>query len=95
MMMSISKVAQMMMYDFLVDFRERGFRFQRIQRTRQEPSDRHLRLPRADRLPERAGDRARVSEPGALAKYDQSIGLYDPRAEERLSKSNATQPAEG
>ena len=69
-----------MMYDFLSSSAE-GMR---IFNEFTEPNKNHpigdLRFPGADRVPEAAGDRKRVSRPRPLAKYEQSISLYDPRA---------------
>jgi 2-methylisocitrate lyase-like PEP mutase family enzyme len=88
--MSISKVAQVMMYDFLVEFREKGFE---LFNDFGEKAKGHpigifgfLELTGFPRVLEI--EKAFLS-PEALAKYDATLSLYDPRAEGRLEPRKA------
>lgn len=84
--MSISKVAQVMMYDFLLEFRERGFdAFNEFSaRAKNHPIGifGFLELTGFPRVLEI--ERSFLSAE-SLAKYDQTLSLYDPRKEARLT----------
>jgi 2-methylisocitrate lyase-like PEP mutase family enzyme len=80
---SISKVAQIMMYDFLTQLKTGGIDVFNdfIQKNKQHPIGifGFLELTGFPKLLEI--ERAFLN-PGDLAKYEQSIGLYDPRAKD-------------
>jgi len=86
MTMPISKVAQIMMYDFLHAYRDRGLE---VFNEFTEKNKRHpfgifgfLELTGFPRLLE---IEKQFLSSEQIAKYDQSIGIYDPRAEGKLS----------
>ena len=85
-MMSISKVAQVMMYDFLVAFRERGYEAvnEFSERIKGHPIGVFGFLELTG-FPKVLEIEKTFLDPEALGKYDQSLSLYDPRARERLS----------
>jgi hypothetical protein len=87
--MSISKVAQVMMYDFLLEFRDRGFSAfnEFTDRIKQHPIGifGFLELTGFPKVLEI--EKAFLS-PETLDKYEQSLSLYDPRATGRLSTPN-------
>jgi 2-methylisocitrate lyase-like PEP mutase family enzyme len=87
-MMSISKVAQVMMYDFLIAFRERGYEAvnEFSERIKGHPIGVFGFLELTG-FPKVLEIEKTFLDPEALGKYDQSLSLYDPRAQERLSDS--------
>jgi 2-methylisocitrate lyase-like PEP mutase family enzyme len=88
-MMSISKVAQVMMYDFLTAFRERGYEVPNEFSTRiKDHPIGVFGFLELTGFPKVLEIEKRFLDADALGKYDQSLSLYDPRAGERLSKSN-------
>ena len=84
--MSISKVAQVMMYDFLTEFSRKGMAHfnEFTERNKNHPIGifGFLELTGFPKLLEI--ERSYLS-PSALAKYDELIGLYDPRSDPQLT----------
>ncbi len=83
--MPISKVAQMMMYDFLVEFRERGFAAfnDYTQKNKDHPIGvfGFLELTGFPKVLQIEKDFLDAED---MAKYDQSMSLYDPRGKAKL-----------
>ena len=86
---SISKVAQLMMHDFLLDFRARGADAYNdfVERTRGHPDGEFSYLALTG-FPAVVEIEKRYLTEEALAKYDGSVGVYDPR------RGGATDPGQ-
>jgi 2-methylisocitrate lyase-like PEP mutase family enzyme len=89
--MSISKVAQVMMYDFLVEFRDKGFSVFNdfTDRIKEHPIGIFGFLELTG-FPKVLEIEKAFLDPDQLEKYEQSLSLYDPRAKGRLSETGPT-----
>ena len=89
--MSISKVAQIMMHDFLVDFRSRGLEaFNEFTEKNRDHPVGMLGFLELTGFPRVLEIERRYLGEEALGKYDRSIGLYDPRSEGARPAKTAT-----
>jgi 2-methylisocitrate lyase-like PEP mutase family enzyme len=80
---SISKIAQMMMFDFLTRLRRDGIAaFNEFTQTHKDHPVGMFGFLELTGFPKLLEIERTFLDADALAKYDQSIGLYDPRAQE-------------
>lgn len=79
--MQISKIAQMMMYDFLVDFRENGFTtFNDYVESKKDHKLGMFGFLELTGFPKIVDIERRFLDQDDLGKYEKSLSLYDPRS---------------